>query len=155
MTFPTLEQMEMVVRPGTVEDYGYVYDSMVNSLHDGNPTHKCMRMRLFKRAQRDRIAKVLSSPWRLLVVTSTTDSNMIYGWAMHDWEGTLHYVYVSHLWRNKGIATNLLCSIEDLHSYANWTFAFRSFARKLKLEYVPTEYKKYVTEQESKEGFDK
>lgn len=134
----TLEALGMTIRVGRESDYGFVYDSWVNSLHSGNPVYKCIRMKFFKQHMRKLIGKALN-PYRLNVVCDITNDDMIYGWCVHNFDGHLLYLYVQQLWRSKGIGTLLLESVPELKSYAGWTFGGRDWMRRRRLEYVPME----------------
>lgn len=133
-----IKSMGMTIRGPQMEDSGFIYDSMINSYHKGSPQNKCVRMAMFKGHVRDLLDLNLGT-LNTVVVCSLDDPNNIYGWAAADGD-RLVYVYVSLLWRNKGLGTALLDLLEP-KSYACWTFSFRNMAMHHRLEFVPLEIK--------------
>lgn len=130
----SLQQLGMCVRSATEADHGLIYDSMINSLHKGNPQNKCVRMGLFKQYIR-RILDDCLGHVTLCIVCSTTDANVIHGWAAMDGD-RLIYLYVPLLWRNKGIASAMLDLLQP-RSYVFWTFHFRDIAKARDLAFIP------------------
>lgn len=140
MTKNSLTSMGMLMRTGIESDYGFVHDSMINSLHGGNPVYKSVRMRTFKKAIKKQLASSLNTPLRLNVVCDANFPDTIYGWVLHDFRGKVIYLYVQQLWRSKGIGTALLDSVPNCATHAHWTFAARDWARRRGLEFVPVEF---------------
>lgn len=134
----TLEQLGMAVRPAQEGDYGFIYDSMINSYHKGSPETKCIRMSVFKKFIRNLLDKLVS-PATTIIVCSSTDPSIIHGWAAMD-GSRLVYIYTQHLFRSKGVATAMLDLLQPT-SFACWTFAFRNIARFRNLDHLPLSIK--------------
>lgn len=134
----SLEQLGMAIRPAHEDDYGLIYDSMINSYHKGSPETKCIRMGTFKKFIRATLDKLVS-PTSAVVVCSSTEPTVIHAWALMDGD-RLIYIYTQQLWRSKGVASAVLSYLKPT-SFACWTFAFRETARKLNLDYIPLSIK--------------
>ena len=130
----SLQQLGMVLRPIKEADQGLIYDSMINSLHKGNPQNKCIRMGTFKAYVRELLDTHLGH-FETVIVCAEGNPDIIHGWAMSD-SGRLVYCYVPLLWRNKGVATAMLDCLQ-VESYAIWTFHFRNIALARNLPFIP------------------
>ena len=100
-------------RRGKQEDAGLILNSWLKSYRNGwmqsdrsNPPIKNVRGDIFFKEHHSAILDILKSA-KIICAVSKDDENQIYGWICLEGD-TVHYIYVKQIYRNYGIASDLL-----------------------------------------------
>lgn len=107
MVAATQQDIGIAIRHGTGSDYPFVLDSWLKS-YSHSPRAAKLGHRYFSEMEHD--ARLLLSRSELLLATDTDSTDVLFGWMCLEKPTYLHYVYVKHAARRRGIATELLHS---------------------------------------------
>ncbi len=101
----------MKLRPMQTNDFGFILNSWLKSYRNSKFAKNLTNERYY-RNQSEAIFSLLAAS-QVVVMVDDEDTNHIYGYAVgHDAPDSdgywLHYMYVKHLYRRLGVATNLI-----------------------------------------------
>lgn len=121
--------LEFLSRDGREEDTSYVYSTWLQSYRN---ELRAMRTSSYFALQQLRVAALLARS-KLLVLHPAEADLVIAAWVVRD-EETIHYVYVRHEHRNRGLASSLVAGARYCTHLTNDGRLLRG---RLGIEYMP------------------
>jgi len=136
------EKLVVKIRPALEGDVAFVFNSWLKSFRNTGLSRSVQNEVYF--SEQHKLIERLLKESTTVVACNPTKPEDIFGWACFQWvDGifVLHYVYVKHLYRNLGLANELLAeSAHDFSTaglYTHWTHMALLCAAKKNLLYHP------------------
>ncbi len=130
----------LLFREATEGDINFIFASWLKSYRN-SPDAARIRTRVYYLHQHPRIEQILLRS-KTIVASTKDDPNHIVGYIVIEKPNTLHYIYVKQIYRNLGIAKQLLSQIldhpPDVLTYTHSTAAARHILKYFKeTSFVP------------------
>ena len=125
------EQPLYMVVEGLGDARSLVYSTWLRSYEHSSPMTKQVPRAAFFAEHHKVIDRIMARNPVVKMAVMPDDPSVVFGWAVYELPGRLHYVYVKPDFRRYGIAKALLADIPRPFQYSHWTYILRDLDSKI------------------------